>query len=48
VDGDGLDYQEYVLAHASGRLQRHRGSRGQGSQGPEVQVLLGDDPYWDP
>ena len=48
VDGDGLDYQEYVVAHASGRLQRHRGSPGRGSQDPEVQVLLGDDPYWDP
>ena len=48
VDKDGLDYQEYVLAHASGRLERHRGSARPGRQDEEVQVLLGDDPYWDP
>ncbi|MHC4588318.1 MAG: hypothetical protein ACYTAQ_03015 [Planctomycetota bacterium] len=48
VDSDGLDYQEYVLAHASGRLDRHRGSPRHGSREPEVQVLLGDDPNWEP
>jgi hypothetical protein len=47
VDSDGLDYQEYVLAHASGRIDRHRGSSRHGRE-PEVQVLLGDDPYWEP
>ena len=47
VDDDGLDYQEYVLAHASGRLQRHRGSPRHGDQEIEVQALLGDDAYWE-
>jgi len=47
VDDEGLDYQEYVLAHASGRLEQYRGSAGRGDQDIEVQALLGDDGYWE-
>jgi hypothetical protein len=48
ADSEGLGYQEYVVARASGRLKRHRASPGPGGGQTEVQVLLGDDPYWDP
>ncbi|MHC4610014.1 MAG: DUF6011 domain-containing protein [Planctomycetota bacterium] len=47
VDDDGLDYQEYVVAHASGKLEQHRGSSRYGDQDVEVQALLGDDGYWE-
>ncbi|MHC4142454.1 MAG: hypothetical protein ACYSUF_11445, partial [Planctomycetota bacterium] len=45
VDDKGLDYQEYVIAHASGRLDQYRGSAGRGDQDIEAQALLSDDPY---
>jgi len=47
VDDDGLDYQEYVVAIASGKLDRYRGSAGRGDRDIEVQALLSDDAYWE-
>jgi hypothetical protein len=47
VDDNGLDYQEYVIAHASGKLEQYRGSAGRGDQDIEVQALLSDDANWE-
>jgi hypothetical protein len=47
VDDKGLDFQEYVVAHASGRIDRDRAASGYGQQEIEVQALLGDDAYWE-
>jgi hypothetical protein len=48
VDDKGLDYQGYVLARSSGRIDRHHGATVPGSRELEVQATLVDDPYWDP
>jgi hypothetical protein len=47
VDDQGLDYQEYVLAHASGKIERDHASSRYGQQEIEVQALLSDDAYWE-
>jgi hypothetical protein len=46
VDGDGPGYEGYLVAHASGRIERQGGRARPGSPATEVQVLLGDDPTW--
>jgi hypothetical protein len=48
VDDQGLDYRDYLVALASGRIERHPGATRQGSRELEVQATLVDDPYWDP